>query len=369
MRWFRAWALGTSVCGLMFSSVFAASKPDPVNADFFANPNKIETIALIVDTLIVEDIEGSDGGIYRSDHDALVPVIAHGVKEAIEDRGYRVAELHGNAGLFGTEHLKLVYAERDYKSSGKSVMYPLYPANVPAWAQGPVQAVMGRVMEGAGPKRRPKQSFKVELPEEIKTLPVDAIAIVSSSASNLSLDKTLGLALLTGVAFGLAGFPSMDGIPAYATVYSGQSSVITIVDVRDGTVLWFDEGSPSNSRAGGTRMIRHTLVNLLIKLPNRDATAAAATSEGASVSTSRPHLADQPSIFTDVAGYSAAALRNALRAQKISRDDYKMLARKMELDYRERLQALEDSLRNEQITEREHDIEEFRWNWAYRGFF
>jgi len=348
------------VAGFTLTNASAAPKPDPVNADFFANPHKIETLALVVDTVIVEDIEGKIGGINRTDHRLLVPVIGHGVRHALEARGYRVKELHASAGLFATGELKFAYIDRNKQITGERMTYPFDASTAPPWARGPIQMVLEGVLTGAGPKRKPAGAYSVELPLEIKNLGVDAVAIVTSTSVNVSDGKRIGWALA-----GPAGLGGLIGGAIQGAILSAvnekEGAIATIVDARDGTVLWFDEAQgTTNPNRGGTRMIRHTLFDLLMKLPNRGTPALEAA--GAT-------FGGTPSVFEDPAGWSAAEIRTAFRAGAIPEADYKTLSRELAVKYRDRIRALRESRKNDQITEHEYDIELFRWEWSYRGFY
>jgi hypothetical protein len=212
---------------------------------------------------------------------------------------------------------------------------------------------------------------------------------------NVAFEKMLGVAVLTagvGVAIGGPVIP-------YSTLYSGQGSTITIVDTRDGHVLWLDQRNAKRGRGGrnGARMIRHTLVNLFEALPNRygtpviavDAADEVTTDEAASTDDAEESaeetkevdtplaaefiepidFATAPSVFEDPSGWSAAELKRAYRAQLITPEIYKSASRALQLKYRDKQQLLKQSLRDVKLSDHEHEIEEYRWNWAYRGFY
>lgn len=374
----------------------------------FANePQKIQKVALIVDTFYLTDIQGKIHGIYKEDTEILTPILADVVKHRVENLGFEVPFMHTNSGLFASPNTKAVYADHK-KSTGVDVTFPIYDSNPPSWAGGEaIRNFMDTTINKMRTHTSEKGIASVDVPESLQALPVDAVIIVSVISHNVGMEKTLGIALATGlVTGGLSG----GGFYSVYSVRSAATVLVTVVDTRSGEVLWYQSISrPGRGAVGGTAQSFPVLRHALGRVPSRArklrVLAAAKMAETASAESSAPvtdttteaaeHQSDdQAAVITDGGGESDAESADAEESmdtrtmvslpenpkdwkprdaklahslRQITTMQYQNYVRQRKVDYRNSLKAVEAEVKAKTKDKRTGEIETLKLRWEYIG--
>ena len=93
---------------------------------------QIMQMAILVDGLMIDDIDGSIDGVNAEKHKTIVPQLANDVIAELEKLGYKAQLAHVNSGLFITKDAELVFS-KDNQSTGVVVDKPVIAAESQPW--------------------------------------------------------------------------------------------------------------------------------------------------------------------------------------------------------------------------------------------
>jgi len=332
-----------------------ADRPANNFPEFAAHPESVERIAIVVDALFTVDLPGSrPHGIHVSDAMMLLPALIAEVKGGVEDRGFKVTEIHGNSGLMMKRDPNLVYIEHG-QNTERAVEFPIYDKSPPYWATTPMRAMMSDIWPKYYVRNRTIGPIDTVVGDDLKRLPADAIMMISLASREAGFATRLAGASLTSLVGPASGFFS-------EYFYPGGTVLITLVDVRSGKVIWHDRRQrKGKGTIGGMAQLYSPLRQMIQLMPNRN-------------NPPNPGMADSFREGTELengvttwAGkrWTGRDGRRALAASQITKEQLSEFRRQHVLNYRKATEANEANLKAGKLDKRTFEIEELRLQWAY----
>lgn len=233
-----------------------AVTPQKRFSEFYERPSHPENIDVVIDTLVLSDISGSDVGVDRAKNEEALPFVDAAVKQSFAARGFKPnLVFHGNGATFRkNEKTDYVYAI-DWDGTGEVYEGPSFHDQESMWRSEEVQTFLHRLEDHAKDankkqkKSRSSSSKKVrelvppltaeEIPASIMSMPSNLFVLVKVSGLEVGKGKTIGTALATGIL--TAALTGGMYVQASGPV-SGSQIEIIVFDKSQSRVVWHNVG-------------------------------------------------------------------------------------------------------------------------------
>lgn len=255
-----------------------AVTPEMRFSEFYERPSHPGSVDVVIDTVVLSDIAGSDVGFNAEKNRVAVESVSEGVPNLFASRRFEPnVVFEGNGAFFERgEDTEYFYCE-DFRSTGEIYLPPVLAPEHAQWADPEVQAFMRRLLERARVANLKKSSRKVppitneEIPAYIQSLPSNYLALVTVGGGEIGAGKSFATGLLTGVlTAALTG-----GTYAYVgTSVSGTRVDIVLFDKATSSVVWHNGG-----QGGRYTKVRQGLETLMESFPMQDSGSPSAVDD------------------------------------------------------------------------------------------
>lgn len=232
-----------------------ATTPQNRFAEFYEISQHSENIDVVIDTLILSDISGSDVGIDEAKNLEAMPLVEAAVQHSFTARGFKPnLVFHGNGATFRKdEKTNYVYAT-DWTGTERTFEGHIYAEHEQTWANPDVQTFLHRLSDHAkDANKKPRKASSSgrkrralvppltadEIPQAIMAMPSNLLVFVNVSGAEVSKGKSVG----TAVATGLLTAALTGGMYVQASApMSGSQLEIIVFDKQQSRVVWHNVG-------------------------------------------------------------------------------------------------------------------------------
>lgn len=240
---------------LILTSGCSVVTPKSRFAEFYERESYPKDIDIVIDTLILSDISGSDIGVNRQKNMEAMSIIESTIKKSFSDRGYAPnVVFHGNGAYYTLDDKSKYFYSEGWESTDEVYNGPVLAEHEALWGDEEVRVFMRRLLEQAkvankkvtkNKKKRQRRNqnkedivppiTRGEIPASIMALPSDLFVLVNLSGGEVSAAKSVGTGILTGaLSAALTG-----GMYVYVgTSVSATNLEVVVFDKTQSRVAW-----------------------------------------------------------------------------------------------------------------------------------
>lgn len=260
------------ICLVFLSLAFVtgcAITPKTRFAEFYERPSHPKTIDVVLDTIVLSDIAGSDIGFNVEKNTEAVKAVSESVPNLFASHHFQPNVIfQGNGAFYDWPEDREYFYCNDFRSTGEPYLQSILPSEDAPWADPEVRGFMKRLVERAQVANLKNSNKKVppiepeEVPAYIKSLPSDYFAFVSVTGGEVGAGKSFATGMLTG----LLTAALTGGTYIYVgTSVSGSRVDVVVFDKTRSSVVWHNGG-----QGGRYTKIRRGLETLMQPFPMQD---------------------------------------------------------------------------------------------------
>lgn len=236
--------------------------------DFYKPDAHSSKIDVVIDSIVLSDIAGTDIGISEEKNAKAVASAKESLIENLKKRGFEPNVLIVGNGLYHQlEEGKRYFYSEDFKSTEREYQGAVVSDAQSYWASNEVKAFVDNLFERAQSKLKSKRKRKkysqasslkarkleeqnsleplnlLEIPQVILNSPSNTIVFVKAYCGDVSMGKSIGTGIATGVVTALL----TGGMYSYvATPVSGSSLEVLVLDKQKNKIAWYNKAQAGN---------------------------------------------------------------------------------------------------------------------------
>jgi hypothetical protein len=254
--------LNSTLIALMIILSACAVTPQKRFPEFYAKTAHPENIDILIDTIILSDLSGSDIGVDRAKNQVAMTLIKSGIDKSFTDRGFKPnIVLNGNGLTYEMNEKEKYFYATDWTSSEEEYTGPIFSEEDKKWGGEDIRKFLIKLDTQASlppPKKsksvskksrsaKKSQSQKIkpqdtftpitteDVPPAILELPSNLFVYARLTGAEVGMSKTVGTAVATGILSAVltGGMYVSSSAPA-----SGSNLKVIVFDKSSLQVVW-----------------------------------------------------------------------------------------------------------------------------------